>query len=125
MTGPSNTNLKIIGGIVGALSAALFAWGQAELRRHGQPIPTDKPADALVQTFLYRRISRNPIYLGMVGLPIGLGVYSDSIMLAGAGLAFALYCNSVVIPAEEAYLERRFEEKYRIFKSGSPRWLLL
>jgi len=61
----------------------------------------------------------------MAALPVGLSLFFDNPWMLGSSLAFGLYCHYYVMPREEAYLERRFEEEYRQFKKASPRWLLL
>ena len=67
--------------------------------------------------------SRNPIYLGMflVYLGIGLVVRSPSILLLAVPLAITIHYGVVV--REEAYLERRFGDAYREYKARVGRWL--
>jgi protein-S-isoprenylcysteine O-methyltransferase Ste14 len=69
------------------------------------------------------RISRNPIYLGLlctlVGLPLALGNYWGAVLSP----VFVVGMNQLVIKHEEAYLEEKFQEIYTHYKSHVRRWL--
>ncbi len=90
----------------------------------------------LVKTYFYKQktaydiatsglygVSRNPLYIGMILLNIGIGCIVNSwwIFLLSAGLAAAL--QKGVIEPEEAYLERKFGDKYLRYKAGVRRWI--
>jgi len=67
--------------------------------------------------------SRNPIYLGMflVYVGIGIAVRSPSIVILTLPLAIIIHYG--VIAREEAYLERRFGDEYRNYKARVRRWV--
>ncbi|HSG45037.1 MAG TPA: isoprenylcysteine carboxylmethyltransferase family protein [Anaerolineales bacterium] len=69
------------------------------------------------------RISRNPIYLGLlcslIGIPLVLGNYWGAIVSP----IFVLTMNQFVIKHEEAYLEEKFKDVYTSYKSRVRRWL--
>ena len=69
------------------------------------------------------RISRNPIYLGLlctlIGLPLVLGTFWGAVLSP----VFVMTMNQLVIKHEEAYLEEKFEDVYSSYKSRVRRWL--
>jgi len=69
------------------------------------------------------RISRNPIYLGLlctlIGLPLVLGNYWGVMMSP----VFVMAMNQLVIKHEEVYLEEKFKDVYTSYKSRVRRWL--
>lgn len=81
-----------------------------------------KPAAKLVGGGAYR-VTRNPMYVGLVCALTGIGLFFGSIpMLLGAVVMFA-YLNWYVIPREEAYLTRTFGDDYRAYRAKVRRWL--
>ncbi|MAH43590.1 hypothetical protein CL614_07795 [archaeon] len=69
------------------------------------------------------RLSRNPIYLGMVLALIGLGIFLGSIGPFLIPILFIILTNSFVIPIEERNLEKQFGKKYLKYKSQVRRWI--
>ncbi|MGH6839257.1 MAG: methyltransferase family protein [Methylocella sp.] len=68
-------------------------------------------------------VSRNPFYIGMILLNTGIGCIVNSlwILLLSAGLAAVL--QKGVIEPEEAYLEKKFGDKYLRYKAKVRRWI--
>ncbi len=88
----------------------------------GTNIPTNKPATTLVTDGTYR-FSRNPIYISLTSLYIGLCFLLD-LLWGFIFLAPLLYViNRYVIEREEEYLEKKFEDSYRAYKKSTRRWL--
>ena len=110
------------GPILVAASFGLFFWSVHTMRKGGGSIPTGTATEAIVSRGPYR-VSRNPIYLSMLGLQVGLGVWANSfwfLMLAGVGL---ILLDWGVVSREERYLERKFGDEYRDYKARVGRWL--
>ena len=80
------------------------------------------PTTTIVDAGPYR-FTRNPIYLGMIVGLIGLAIAFDSLWLLVALMPFALVIRYGVVAREEAYLERKFGDVYRRFRSRVRRWL--
>ena len=80
------------------------------------------PSKSLLTDGPYR-YSRNPIYLGMVLFGAGFGVATENLWIILTTAAAGLIINFLVIPQEEAYLERRFGVDYREFKERVRRWV--
>jgi len=111
-----------IGGAVLAIALALAASAIATLTRAGSNVPTTMPTTTIVDAGPYR-FTRNPIYLGMIVGLIGLAIAFDSLWLLVALIPFALVIRHGVIAREEAYLERKFGDVYRRYRSRVRRWL--
>ena len=80
------------------------------------------PVDEPNTTGLYR-ISRHPMYLGILLVYIGIGIASASwvyLLLAFAYLA--TYRNVFVIP-EERFCCEKFGNTYREYMNKTPRWI--
>jgi protein-S-isoprenylcysteine O-methyltransferase Ste14 len=106
--------------VVCAISFAALAI--REMSRANTAVDVRKPASTLVTSGVFK-VSRNPIYLGMVLLCLGVAFLLNSlwVMLAAAPLAIAL--QKGVIEPEETYLEQTFGGAYRQYKANVRRWL--
>ena len=111
-----------IGLSVVAASLVLFAWAVMTMRREGASIPTGEPTDTIVARGPYR-FSRNPIYLSMVGLLTGIGVWANSGWFIALAVFAVVLLNWGVISREERYLERKFGETYLNYKVQIRRWI--
>jgi protein-S-isoprenylcysteine O-methyltransferase Ste14 len=69
------------------------------------------------------RFSRNPIYLGFVFLLIGFPLIFSSYWGMILSPVLILSLHQLVIQHEEAYLEKKFRDKYASYKSRVRRWL--
>jgi protein-S-isoprenylcysteine O-methyltransferase Ste14 len=119
---PAAVSAGWTGGAVFALALALFASAIVTMTRAGSNVPTNRPTTAIVDSGPYR-FTRNPIYLAMfVGL-VGLAMAFDSLWLLAALVIFALVIGYGVVAREEAYLERKFGDVYRTYRSRVRRWL--
>jgi protein-S-isoprenylcysteine O-methyltransferase Ste14 len=119
---PPALSARWIGSAVFAAALALFAWAIVTITRAGSNVPTNTPTTTIVDTGPYR-FTRNPIYLAMFGGLIGLAMAFDSLWLLAALVIFALVIRFGVVAREEAYLERKFGDVYRQYRSRVRRWL--
>ncbi len=111
-----------LGAIVFVVGLALLIWAATTFRRAGTHIHTVQPTTTIVEEGPYR-YSRNPIYIGMFLGLIGLAVGFDSLWLLILLLPFYLVIRYGVVAPEEAYLERKFGDVYRAYKTRVRRWL--
>lgn len=116
---------KIVAVTVGpTLSTAafgVFLWAALTLHRGGASIPTGQPTDYIIVGGPYR-FSRNSIYLGMVLLQAGVGIWSNSLWFIGLAALSVLLLNWGVISREERYLARKFGQPYLTYKERVRRW---
>jgi protein-S-isoprenylcysteine O-methyltransferase Ste14 len=111
-----------IGLIISATGLALMLSGAMRFRSLGTNVRPDKPAKALVTSGIYR-ITRNPMYLGMSVLYLGLAIALDSLFAIVLLPLVLIFIRKQVIAREERYLERTFGEDYRVYKTRVRRWL--
>ncbi len=91
------------------------------LRAHTSPLPI-KPTSALVTNGPYR-FSRNPMYLSLVLLYIGLALWLDIFWVLVLAPIVIISVQYFVIVREERYLERTFGQEYLFYKARVRRWL--
>ena len=89
--------------------------------RVGTPARPSQPTLALATTGMFTR-TRNPMYLGgslaVVGIAIGFALDWVLLLLVGSLPLVHYY---IVLP-EESYLERKFSDEYRRYKTKVPRY---
>jgi len=111
-----------LGAMVFVFALALIAWAIVTITRAGSNVPTNLPTTTIVESGPYR-FTRNPIYLGwLLGL-IGLAIAFDNLWLLIMLVPFALVIRYGVVAGEEAYLEHKFGDVYRGYRSRVRRWL--
>ncbi len=107
----------LLGAWVALAGSAVFLF-----RRAGTtPNPT-KPTTAIVVHGPYR-FTRNPMYLGLVALYLGLVILVNSLWPLVLLPVVVALVQVQVIAREERYLEATFGDEYRAYKSRVRRWL--
>ena len=101
---------------------ALFMLSVREFSSHGTPVRGSEPATNVVTSGPYR-YSRNPIYLSMLLLEIGIALMVNSVWLLVAVALMVAYLSLGVIAREERYLAGKFGEAYLHYKASVRRWL--
>ena len=108
--------LPIVAGVVLCWTAAL------QFRRHRTTIRPFYDSTTLLTAGVFR-LSRNPIYLGMVLAMLGVAINAGSVSALAVPPLFALGLYLGFIRREEAVLEQRFGEAYREYCRRVRRWL--
>lgn len=114
--------LRVFGGLLILTGFAITASSAYGFKLAGTPIkPFEQPV-TLVTDQLYR-YSRNPMYLGMlimlVGVWIALGSLSPVLVIP----VFFLIIQEGFIKYEEAFLEERLGDEYQDYKNRVNRWI--
>jgi protein-S-isoprenylcysteine O-methyltransferase Ste14 len=99
-----------------AASAALLMF------RAGTTPNPHRPTTALVAHGPYR-FTRNPMYLGLALLYLGLALLVNSAWPLALFPVAIMLVDRWVIAREEAYLERVFGDAYRAYQARVRRWL--
>lgn len=120
---PRFTNWSVIVGVVlMGVAFWLASAGVRAFRRADTNVNPRQPALNLVETGPYR-FTRNPMYLGMVTLQLGLAfTFSLDWALPAAAVLWSVLHWGVVLPEEE-YLTARFGKDYQNFLTRTRRWL--
>jgi len=111
------------GGILLAMVAtALYATALRELWRAGTAILPHHKARHLVTSGPFK-LSRNPIYLGNVVLLSAFGLILGSLWMFIVAAIAAFAEQKLGIEREEAHLEQRFGNAWRVYKKKVRRWI--
>jgi len=108
--------LTVAAGVaLSSYATALFSARATTKNPHGEPTAfvTDAP-----YTF-----TRNPMYLGLAAALLGFALFFGSPAMLIAPLLFYLVIDRMLIPHEEATMERLFGEQYLDYKRRVRRWL--
>ena len=109
--------IAFTGGLIALAGALEFNRARTTVN----PLSPDK-ASALVTAGIYR-FTRNPMYLGMLLVLVGWGVYLGN-AAAWLGLpVFVLLLNTLQIGPEERILRQHFGEQYARYAARTRRWL--
>lgn len=115
--------VQVFGGLgLIVLSFVITKLAIPEFRKAGTTVDVYKPTDAIITTGAYR-FSRNPIYLALAVMHMGLAVLIDNLWAALMLIPTLVVMSHGVIAREEAYLELKFGQDYRNYKSAVRRWL--
>jgi protein-S-isoprenylcysteine O-methyltransferase Ste14 len=112
----------VVAGALILVGLSVAAAGIRDFSRAATPVPTTQPTRALVTNGMHGW-SRNPIYVGMFLIFGGIAVVTRSPWALILALPLAVAIRYGVVAREEAYLERRFGDAYRDYKSRVRRWL--
>lgn len=111
-----------IGASIVLVAIGLFVVSLRTFGAAGTPVPGNRPTTTIVRDGPYR-FSRNPIYLALSLLLLGMALWVDTVWLLLTLAAAVAIMNFVVIPREERYLEARFPAEYLPYKASVRRWL--
>jgi len=112
-----------LGGVaVAALGLLVMVASAGMFRRLGTGVRPFTPATVLVARGPFR-VSRNPMYLGMVLMLVGLGMALGTTVPLLVPPLFAVVIDRRFIRREEEFLADRFGAPYREFCGRVRRWL--
>lgn len=100
----------------------LMIWAGGLFKKQGTTHnPYGTPAKLVTQCPF--SFSRNPMYLGLTIILLGMTVLVGSVLLFFLPLVFVLTINTTFIPREEKKLEQIFAQQYLDYKNRVRRWL--
>ena len=79
------------------------------------------PKNKLITKGLYR-VTRNPVYVGMLLMQIGIAVVCTSWLYLLLTLVLLILLNAI-LSAEERYCLETYGDDYRKYMSRTPRWI--
>lgn len=97
------------------MAAGLFKWRKTTINPFGEPA-------VVVREGIYR-FSRNPMYLGMLLVLIGFGVWLGNVLALLLAPVFVWIMRRWYIVREEQLLETRFGERYLAYRRQVRRWI--
>ena len=111
-----------LGGVLVVAGVALLLSFNTAFSRKGTAVEPWKPTTAIVTTGPYR-LTRNPAYLGMALVYVGVALMSDALWVLAPLPVVLAVVDRGVIAREERYLERKFGQEYVDYKSRVRRWI--
>jgi protein-S-isoprenylcysteine O-methyltransferase Ste14 len=120
---PLSQPVRIAGvAILVTLGLLIVAAGLFRFRQAGTDPEPWKTSSTIVRKGIYRS-TRNPMYLGMAIIYLGLAIGFASIAVPALFPFLILAIRTQVIAREERYLEAKFGDDYRSYKADVRRWL--
>lgn len=110
------------GAIVAGAVLGLGLWSVLLFRGGGQSENPWTPTPHIEERGPFR-LSRNPMYLQMVVVCIGISILLMNWWVLALTPVAAWLLQRLAIRPEEAYLERKFGDAYRAYKRRVRRWL--
>ncbi|MEN8182757.1 MAG: isoprenylcysteine carboxylmethyltransferase family protein [Myxococcota bacterium] len=114
---------SLLGGGLLAVGGAIYAWCVYDFASFGRgtPAPIDAP-QRLVERGLYR-VSRNPMYLGVLTVILGWAAWYRAPSLVLYALGVGLVFHAFVVLYEEPRLAELFGASYDAYRTRVGRWL--
>ncbi len=112
----------LLGFALVASGVLLIARAMVQFRRAGTHLEPYKPTTALVTDGVFRW-SRNPIYVALSLIYVGIGVIANNGWIVILLFPVLIVMRYGVIAREERYLEYKFGDTYRRYKATVHRWL--
>lgn len=117
-----NTPWNYIGILFIATGLAMAVVSAGAFARAGTAIVPFRESTSLVKHGFYR-FTRNPMYLGMVVVLLGVDILLGSLTPFIVVPAFVWVIQRRFVVREEALLEARFGDEYRVYKGRVRRWI--
>jgi protein-S-isoprenylcysteine O-methyltransferase Ste14 len=113
----------ILGGIIFTAGMLMTIAARQTLVRHGTNVNPLQPTTVLVTDGMFRR-TRNPLYVGIMitQVAVALAFALDWLLLLIVPNWVILHF--AVVLREERYLERKFGDAYRRYRTRVPRYML-
>jgi protein-S-isoprenylcysteine O-methyltransferase Ste14 len=110
------------GSLIVLAAGVIALWAERVMKAAGTNIRPDKPTTSVVITGPFR-FSRNPLYLSLCALQLGIALLINGMMPLVFLLPLILLLHFGVIKREERYLAVKFGDDYLSFKNRTRRWL--
>jgi len=111
-----------LGGLLIVCGAVLTGSAILKFKGVGTTVRPDRAASTLVVVGPYR-ITRNPMYLGLALVYLGIAIADQSVWALILLPVVLTIIQRRVIEPEEAFLERRFGTSYIRYKQNVGRWI--
>ncbi|MCG8015105.1 MAG: isoprenylcysteine carboxylmethyltransferase family protein [Candidatus Thiodiazotropha sp. 'RUGA'] len=114
--------LQWVGAMLSAAAITITLWGMREFHASRNPVAPIRPVNRLMVSGPYR-FTRNPLYLSLILLQLGLALFFLNGWMAVLLLPVAIIVHVYVVAREEAYLLRRFGSDYQAYQERVRRWI--
>ena len=100
----------------------LAFWSRSLFLKNATTLQPSEEPTSLVTSGPFR-ISRNPIYLGMASILLGVAVLLGTLVTLAFPVIFVALIEFFIIPSEERKMEKIFGEPYREYRKSVRRWI--
>jgi len=97
-------------------------WSRSLFLKNATTLQPSEEPTSLVTSGPFR-FSRNPMYLGMASILLGVAVLLGTLVTLVFPIIFIMLIEFFIIPGEERKLEKIFGEPYREYKKSVRRWI--
>lgn len=112
----------IIGWVAIVAGLAFLWWGLFTFKRHRTAVYPNQPARLVVCSGPYR-FSRNPMYVGLTVITLGVSLLADNVWMLVLLPVVLILLTVFVIKREEVYLSEAFGGEYKSYTDRVRRWL--
>lgn len=109
------------GVVLGTLAIILGVWGRRTMLTAGTNVDPTRPTTAIVTSGPFR-LSRNPIYVALTLLYLGLTLTLDTWWGILLLIPLLITMHIGVVLREERYLEEKFGDPYRRYRAEVARY---
>lgn len=102
--------------------ATVALWGKRVMEAAGTNVNPALPSTAIVTSGPFR-LTRNPLYLSMLSLYLGAALATNAAWLLILLVPLLAILHFGIVLREERYLEAKFGEPYRVYKTRVRRWI--
>ncbi len=113
---------RVPGIVLGIFGFAIMIWSWWLFKKVDTAICPTSKSDYLVTSGIFR-VTRNPMYLGMIAMLFAMAIFVGTLPFYLAGLAYFVIINNFFCPYEENKLAQSFGDSYLSYKSKVGRWL--
>jgi protein-S-isoprenylcysteine O-methyltransferase Ste14 len=112
----------VAGGLAIAISALVIVLSARRFVAASTPVRPTSPTTQIIHSGVYA-YSRNPMYLAMTGIILGLAILTNSFVFVLAAIIFVIVTHFAVVLPEERYLETLHRADYIAYKKKVRRWV--
>jgi protein-S-isoprenylcysteine O-methyltransferase Ste14 len=113
---------RLVGLVPLGIGIVLNLLADQTFKRHNTTVKPFDESSALVTTGVFG-ITRNPMYLGMVLILIGIALFLGSTSPFSVIITLAILFDRVFISPEEQMLENTFGDQFRDYRKRVRRWI--
>jgi len=104
------------------ISIIVVAWSLMHFRKSKTTLDVRKPASTLITDGVFR-YSRNPIYVSLTLLYLGIGLLTNNLWIIVLVVPCIIVMNRSVIVKEERFLDAKFGAAYQQYQASVRRWI--
>jgi protein-S-isoprenylcysteine O-methyltransferase Ste14 len=108
---------------IGALGSCSAAWAVLSFLSVGTEIEPASKANKNLVTRGPFGVTRNPMYLGLILMTLGIAFYRGTASFFLVPVSVALVCNFIFIPFEEAKMQSQYGDLFTEYRAKVRRWI--